>query len=596
MPFAERLRSQFVEARAAARMARHLPVLFPGVRGSGALFLEENRKHLPDRTAILFEDERYTWADFDARANAYARFFARQGVGPGDAVALFMDNRPEYLFALMGLSKLRAVAACLNTHVTGSALAHAVRIGEPKFILAGTEHADAISRTVEGGAEPAVRVLLLGSPSDAPDAATVDDDIARESQTPVTPHDPKNTEPGMFLYTSGTTGLPKAAIVTNQRFLAAAFGFGEILHEATSEDVIYVCLPLYHGTAQWGGFGASLVTGAAIALRRKFSASNFWSDVVRFGATRAVYIGELCRYLLLQSEHPDERSHRLQSMTGNGLRKDVWVPFQERFGIPIIREFYGATEGNAPLANLEGRPGMIGRIARGQALVRCNLETGLVERDRRGRAVRVDRPGETGLFIGRISRLRRFDGYVDARSTESKVLHDVFKRGDSWFNSGDLMTLHEDDWLSFADRVGDTFRWKGENVSTGEVSLALNRAPGVVESIVYGVTVPGHEGRAGMACLRTSVPLDLEAFREHTEKELPNYARPLFLRLESELRTTSTFKHQRGDYVTEGYDPEKVKEPVFALVDGRYLRVDKSLFEGVRSGDIVPGGSRISRG
>jgi acyl-CoA synthetase (AMP-forming)/AMP-acid ligase II len=308
---------------------------------------------------------------------------------------------------------------------------------------------------------------------------------------------------------------------------------------------------------------------------------------VRFGATRCLYVGELCRYLLQSPEGPHDRAHRVRIMTGNGLRPDVWTPFQERFGVPLIREFYGATEGNAPLFNVEGRPGMIGRLAMAQALVACDPESGVPARDGRGRCVRVTRPGETGLLIGRISFFRRFDGYVDERATDAKILRDVFRRGDAWFNTGDLMTLHDDDWLSFADRVGDTFRWKGENVSTGEVSLVLNGAPGVLESNVYGVTVPGSEGRAGMACLRVSESFDADAFKAYVDNALPGYARPLFLRIEPVLRTTGTFKNQKSEYVSEGFDPSKIREPLYALVGGRYVRLDEALYERIKGGGAL---------
>lgn len=592
MPLATRLRSDLLEARVAARMLRHLPLVLPGVRAGATVLMEKHIATIPDRPAIWFEDERYTWGEFDARANAYARFFTARGVGPGDTVALLMDNRPEYLFTIMGLSKIGAVCACVNTHATGSALAHAVRLGKPRFLLAGTEHAAAASKALSENADSPLSVVVISDRGEAPDVETVDAEIAAQSTAPVPRFVPKNTDPAMYLYTSGTTGLPKAAIVTGQRFLLAAFAFGEIFMEATPEDVVYVCLPLYHGTAQWGGLGGILATGASIALRRKFSASNFWPDVVRFGATRALYIGELCRYLLLQPPSPADRSHGIRVMTGNGLRRDVWTPFQERFGIPLIREFYGATEGNAPLANIEGRPGMVGRLPGGQALLACDPETGAVRRNARGRCVRVETPGETGLLVGRITLFRRFDGYLDQRATESKVLRDVFRRGDAWFNTGDLMTLHEDDWLSFADRVGDTFRWKGENVSTNEVSLALNRAPGVLDSNVFGVKVPNAEGRAGMACLRVSESFDLDAFRQHVDSVLPSYARPLFLRIERELRTTSTFKHQKVDYVAEGYDPAKVEEPLHVRLDDRYVPVDSDVYARIQRSEVVPGSRR----
>jgi fatty-acyl-CoA synthase len=585
MSLRTRLETRLLEARALARALPNLPATLPGVRSSGTQLLERNAERVADGPAILFEDERYTWAEFDGRANAYARFLAAHGVGPGDSVALLMDNRPEYLFTLMGLSKIRAVAACINTNLVGAPLAHAVSIVGPKLVVEGVEHAGAVTRAF-GETGNRASIVTVSSASDPSRPGSADAEIASMSSAPLRIARAKNTEPAMYLYTSGTTGLPKAAVVTNQRFLLACFAFGKILLEATSDDVNYVCLPLYHGTAQWGGLGGSLATGATIALRRKFSASNFWSDAVRFGATRCLYVGELCRYLLQSPPGPHDRAHRVRIMTGNGLRPDVWTPFQERFGIPLIREFYGATEGNAPLFNVEGRPGMIGRLARGQSLVACDPNSGVPTRDRRGRCVEVTRPGETGLLVGRITFLRRFDGYVDGRATESKILRDVFRRGDAWFNTGDLVTLHDDDWLSFADRVGDTFRWKGENVSTGEVSLVLNRAPGVLESNVYGVAVPGADGRAGMACMRVSDSFDVDAFKAHVDKELPGYARPLFLRIEPVLRTTGTFKNQKAEYVSEGFDPSKVTEPLYALVEGRYVRIDGVLYERIKNAGI----------
>lgn len=583
MPFLTRLETRLAEARARLRVVPHLPATLPGVRSSGTQLLEKNAERFSDRPAILFEDERYSWGEFDGRANAYARFFAAHGVARGDSVALMMDNRPEYLFALMGLSKLSAVTACINTNLVGSTLAHAVRISKPKLVIEGIEHSGVVTRAL---AESGERLASFTVSSDLSRTGSADDEIASMSTTPVRIQPSKNTDPAMYLYTSGTTGLPKAALVTNQRFLLACFAFGKVLLEATSDDVTYVCLPLYHGTAQWGGLGGSLATGAAMALRRKFSASNFWSDAVRFGATRCLYVGELCRYLLQSPEGPHDRAHRVRIMTGNGLRPDVWTPFQERFGVPLIREFYGATEGNAPLFNVEGRPGMIGRLPSGQALVACDPDSGVPKRDQKGRCIEVTRPGETGLLVGRITFLRRFDGYVDGRATDAKILRDVFRHGDAWFNTGDLVTLHDDDWLSFADRVGDTFRWKGENVSTGEVSLVLNRAPGVLESNVYGVTVPGADGRAGMACMRVSESFDVGAFKAFVDRELPTYARPLFLRIEPQLRTTGTFKNQKAEYVAEGFDPAKVTEPLYALVEGRYVRIDGSVYERIKNGAL----------
>jgi acyl-CoA synthetase (AMP-forming)/AMP-acid ligase II len=591
MALRDRLHSATVRARAVARLLPHFLDLRRGGHASAALLLERNAEQWPDSTAILYENEVASWAELNAQANRWARFFLSLGVAHGDVVTLVMDNRPEYLFALMGLSKIRAVAACVNTNVTGSALAHAVRIGKPRLVLAGSEHEAAVREISaalgEGFARP--RIVVHEEAPGAALGSTVNAEIDSGDRTNLGGLSPCTDEPMTYLYTSGTTGLPKAAIVTNQRFLATSYGFGKILHEAGPGDVVYVTLPLYHGTGQWGGFGACLTTGAALALRRKFSASAFWADAVRFRATRMTYIGELCRYLLHQPESPDEKRHLIRVAVGNGLRPDVWTTFQKRFGIPMIREFYGATEGNAPLANLEGRTGMIGRIGMGQALLACDPATGAVRRDANGRAHRLEKAGETGLFAGRISRVATFDGYVDTEATSAKVLHDVFKKGDAWFNTGDLLTLHEDSWVSFADRVGDTFRWKGENVSTNEVAELLNGAPGVLESNVYGVVVPGADGRAGMASLRVSAEFDVGVFARHVLERLPKFARPLFLRVQPDMRVTATLKHQKVEYRTEGYDPGKVREPIFVLQGQRYEAVTPELFHRIQTGEAVPG-------
>lgn len=585
-----RVRSASVQIRALARLLPHINQIRRGGGASAALLLERNADRFPHSLALRFLDERYTWAELDRLANRWAHVLSQRGVARGDVVALVMDNRPEYVASLLGAGKLRAIVACVNTNLTGAALVHALSVSNARVVVAGSEHEAAVrSALSEMDANAVPKLLVQTDRGGTPSANRIDAALAAAETGRIGYLAPRNDEPMTYLYTSGTTGLPKAAVVTNQRFMATAYGFGKLLHEATPEDVIYVPLPLYHGTGQWAGLGASLATGACLALRRKFSASKFWSDVVTFGATRFAYIGELCRYLLLQPESEDEKHHKIRIATGNGLRPDVWGPFQKRFRIPMIREFYGATEGNAPLANLEGRPGMLGRLGFGQAVIECDPETGDVVRDARGRCVRVETPGTKGLLIGKISRLATFDGYIDGRATESKILRDVFSKGDAWFNTGDLVTVHEDDWLSFADRVGDTFRWKGENVSTSEVALALNEAPGVLESNVYGVTVPGAEGRAGMASLRVSDSFDIPAFSRHVTSKLPSYARPLFLRLDDGIQVTSTFKHQKRDYMRAGFDPESVKAPLYVLMNGVYQKVDRELYERISKGALTPG-------
>jgi acyl-CoA synthetase (AMP-forming)/AMP-acid ligase II len=586
----DRVRSLGLRARAVRALLAHVPDLHRGAHTSGATLLERHSRARPDAPALFFLERTYTWAEVNEQANRWARLLLAEGVTRTDVVALVMDSRPEYVFALLGASKLGAVTACVNTNLTGSALAHAMRVANVRLVVAGSEHENAVDQVLTEVRPfgPPPRLLVQLDEGGTSERDPIDTRLAAMRTTDVGGPRPSGKAPMTYLYTSGTTGLPKAAIVTNQRFLLAAHVFGLVLCEATPADVIYVSLPLYHGTGQWGGLGTALTTGAAMALRRKFSASAFWKDAVRYRATRALYIGELCRYLLHQPPAPEDGAHSVQVAVGNGLRPDVWKPFQMRFKIPLIREFYGATEGNAVLANLEGRAGMLGRFGRGQAVIECDLESGKPRRGSDGRCRRIERPGEVGLFIGRISRLARFDGYLDQKATNSKVLRDVFRRGDTWFNSGDLVTLHEERWLSFADRVGDTFRWKGENVSTAEVALLINAAPGVVESNVFGVSLPGSDGKAGMACLVVAPDFDVGAFGSYAEERLPRYARPLFLRLLHDMQVTSTLKQKKTDYRSEGYDPARFDDPLFFSLDGRYERMTPEWYREIRAGKLVP--------
>jgi len=580
--------------RAVARLLGSVRYLRPGAPVSVATLLEERVRKGPDDLALAWLDDRWTWAAFDEQAGRYAAFFAGEGVGKGDVVALLMENRPDFLFALMGLSRLGATASLINTNLVGRALVHAITVCGARRLLVGEERLEAVEHVAdelegvdvekglyvkrdEGGHDMGTR-RVIDAELEAADARSAPRDPA-----------PKVDDVFCYIYTSGTTGLPKAAIIRNSRMLMANLSFGHLMHRSRPGDVIYVTLPLYHSSAMFLGFGAALATGAAVALRRKFSASAFWEDARRFQATSFIYIGELCRYLLNRPVQPGERDHRLRVGVGNGMRGDIWVPFQERFGVPLLREFYGATEGNAPLINLEGRPGMIGRLRAGQALVRCDATTGEPLRDAAGRCERVA-PGEVGLLIGRISKLTSFDGYVDEKATEKKVLRDVFKPGDRWFDSGDLLQLHEGRWLSFADRAGDTFRWKGENVSTNEVADILDAFPTVHEANVYGVEIPGADGRAGMAAVKTEEGFDLEAFAAHVNEELASYQRPLFLRLlAGDMNVTGTFKHQKVEYRDQGWDPARVDDPLFVLLEGRYQPLDAGLADRIRQGEVVPG-------
>jgi fatty-acyl-CoA synthase len=337
--------------------------------------------------------------------------------------------------------------------------------------------------------------------------------------------------------------------------------------------------------------GSALMSGAVLVLARKFSARRFWSDCRENEVTSFQYIGELCRYLLHAPEHADETRHRVRVCIGNGLRPEIWEQFQERFGIPKIIEFYGATEGNVALMNLDGKVGAIGRLPRivrgvmGVALIRYDVAKDEHERGPKGFCIPC-KPGEVGEAIGRITAMSRFDGYSSPEATEKKILRNVFKTGDAYFRTGDLMRMDDEDYFYFVDRIGDTFRWKGENVSTNEVAEVLSVCPGVKEANVYGVTVPGQDGRAGMAALVVEPGFDPAALAERAARELPAYARPVFVRLLPQIEITGTFKHRKVELVKEGFDPAAISDPLYFLDGERgYVRLDPALFGRIARGE-----------
>ena len=592
MRFGERLETRWTELRSVGRMLPALLRVRPGSTCSASSLLSERAAERPGDPAILFEDRRLSWSEVESQVNRAANALREAGVQPGQAVALLMDNRPEFAVAATALSRVRAIGALINTNVTGKALAHAIRVSAARHVLVGGEHAASLAEAlpqVEGlDAEGVLEWSDRATPGQEARFASFDELSESQRETPpaIAGAPPSVDAPAYYIYTSGTTGLPKAAIISGKRLLSAVAMMGRGIFELAPGDVHYVTLPLYHSAGFFGGWASALGTGACMALRRKFSARGFIEDVRRYDATSFIYIGELCRYLLNTEPRPEDRQHRLRIAGGNGLRPDIWRELQERFAIPLIREYYGATEGSAPLVNFAGRPGMVGRLLPGSVIVVCDPETGEIRRNAAGRCDRVAE-GETGLLLSRLAGSLNYDGYVDAEASRKKVLEGVFRDGDRYFNTGDLLTLHEDGWITFADRVGDTFRWKGENVSTNEVAEILNGAPGVQESNVYGVQVPGAEGRAGMASLSCGDDFTVDAFAAYVAKELPVYQRPYFLRIQKGMRITGTFKHQKVDYQREGYDPARVSDPLYLLDGDKYVPLDEETFDGIQSQRIA---------
>ena len=529
---------------------------------------EEAVDKFPDNVAVEDEHRSLTYRELDALANRYGHWAKGRGLRRGEVIALVMMNRVEYRAAWLGFSKVGIATALINTNLSGQALAHCLTISGAFNVVADED----CWRQVEE-ARPFVKqnlmlwVLGLDGADEASERRGLDNAVrggssvrpsksAREGLT--------NRDTALFIFTSGTTGLPKAARIPHSRARTYMRAFAGCT-ESTPEDRIYNCLPLYHSTGGLVGVGAALLNGARLVIRKRFSVSNFWPDVRTSGATMFVYIGELCRYLVNAPPNEDERAHKLRLAFGNGLRPEVWPEFQSRFAIPRILEFYGSTEGNVSLFNFDGKQGSIGRVPKflknriNIRLVRfdVNEEQPIRGADGLCQAAAV---GEIGEAIGMIGEDIRhdFSGYADKAASEKKILTDVFKRGDRWFRTGDLMRQDADGYFYFVDRIGDTFRWKGENVSTGEVEQRLAEAPGVREVIAYGVQVPGHDGKAGMVAVVPEGRFNAKAFADYADQELPTYARPVFVRLIKAVDTTGTFKYRKVDLVAEGYDPDQV--------------------------------------
>ena len=529
-----------------------------------------------DNPALIGADETLSYAALARRVAHYADW-AVQEMPAGTVVALLMPNQPDYIAIWLGLTQAGCVVALLNTNLASDALHHCI-------VAAAATHAIVAGSLAERAGEAAAQLgpsIRWWSHGGGPWPSM---DLAPGTRARSTgPHRPAPDGRALLIYTSGTTGLPKAANVSHARVLDWSGWFAGMM-DATVEDRLYDCLPLYHSTGGIAAVGAMLVAGGALVLRERFSASRFWTDVDETGCTIFQYIGELCRYLLQSAPQPAETRHRLRLCCGNGLSGAVWPSFQERYKIPQILEFYAATEGSVSLYNCEGKPGAIGRIPAFLAhrfpldLVRCDPNTAQPLRDAAGRCIRVAE-GEAGEAISLLGAgaARRFEGYTDPDASARKVLHDVFEPGDHWFRTGDLMRKDAAGFYYFVDRLGENYRWKGENVATTEVASVVLACPGVVDAAVYGVSVPGAEGKAGMAAIVVDGTFELRALRAHLETHLPNYACPLFIRQSTNLDKTGTFKLNKTALAHQGY--ANSTDPVWCYDKdaGAYVRLDGSI-------------------
>ena len=545
--------------------------------------LEEAAVAHAERAFVLFEERRITYAALNAEANRVAHAARQMGLRTGDVVALFMHNRPEFIATWAGFAKLGVTVALINTQLRGQALRHALATAGARTLVVGIECLENVASAGENLVE---WLLVRGDPA-AGGAADLDATLARmpaDDPDPALRADLVAGNDLFYVSTSGTTGLPKAARLSHMRFLGVGDGMSAVAgYEA--DDIIACTLPLDHGAGGRVVVSGALARGAAIALHRRFSASRFWDDARRLGVTAWQYIGEMCRYLVNQPPTPRDRDHQLRVMMGAGLGPTVWTAFQERFGVARILEGWSSTEANTSLINVDGRIGSCGRIPfkerHNGRLIRWDAETETHPRDGAGFCVECA-AGEVGEFVGMIPNLPgsgagRFEGYTSPDDTERKILRGVFQVGDAWYRSGDLLWHDDEDYFYFVDRIGDTFRWKSENVSTQEVADALAGFPGLESANVYGVVVPGAEGRAGMAALVLAAPdlFDGRAFYQFTTDRLPSYAAPVYVRLVPQADVTTTFKLRKLDLQRDGYDLARVTDPLYVRDDAArtYVRL-----------------------
>uniref|UniRef100_A0A3B3ZSQ3 long-chain-fatty-acid--CoA ligase n=1 Tax=Periophthalmus magnuspinnatus TaxID=409849 RepID=A0A3B3ZSQ3_9GOBI len=553
-------------------------------------------KTTPNKPFVYFQDECFTYKQADELSNKTARVFLQSGLNKGDVVALFSQNSPMFVWLWLGLTKIGCVAAFINFNIRSKSLLHCFEVSGAKVLVAAQELRDAVDEVLPSLQQQQVSVLVL---SDKWSSSGVESFTQKMDQVSSAPLSPNVTcgltllSPAVYIYTSGTTGLPKAAILSQIKLLLMSF-----VHMSmgrTSDEVLYISLPLYHTTGFIGVVGA-ICLGYTVALRSKFSVSNFWNDCRKYNATAILYIGETLRYLCNTPKSLNDRNHNVKLAIGNGTRPDVWREFLTRFGDIRVIEFYGATESNCSFINYFRKIGAVGRDfflykwMNPYAFIKFDVDRGEVVRDSSGFCVKVAR-GEPGLLVSKITPWAPFIGYMgDMKQTESKRLHNVFKKGDTYFNTGDMFLVDKEGFVYFYDRTGDTFRWKGENVATTEVADILTMADCIQEANVYGVSVPGNEGRAGMAAiaLKEGLKFDPTTVFKHVVNLLPVYARPLFIRIQESLSITGTFKHQKGKLTEEEFDPNKISDPLYFLdmKEKDYVPLTVNIYDSLVTGTI----------
>ncbi|CAD6189220.1 unnamed protein product [Caenorhabditis auriculariae] len=553
------------------------------------IFLEQVKKH----------PNKITYAELNKLMNKYANLFKADGYKPGDVVALFMENSIDFFALWLGLSKVGVISAFINSNLKMEPLAHSIRVSNCRCVITTTTLLSTLRSAIDKELLSSETNIVLSS-GQSEGLRTLETELPNVSTAE--PHCPEANFQSVlcYIYTSGTTGNPKPAVIKHFRYYWISMGsvnsFG-----LKSDDVIYITMPMYHSAAGIMGIGSIISLGTTVVIRKKFSASNFWKDCVKYNCTASQYIGEICRYLLAQPPCPEEKNNKIRIMWGNGLRPEIWKDFVERFGIARIGELYGSTEGNSNIVNIDNHVGSCGFMPiytwlgflYPVRLIKVDKETGELVRTEKGLCVPC-KPGEIGEMVGVIKSqdaLLKFEGYVNEGDTQKKIYKDVFKKGDRCFASGDVLYWDELGYLYFKDRCGDTFRWKGENVSTTEVEGILQPVMDVEDATVYGVQVGKNEGRAGMASIVLRDGCDLEKFLKETALRLTSnlamYAVPLFIRICKEVDKTGTFKLKKTDLQKDGFNLAKCKSDklfYWSSSEKQYLPLDENMQEDIDSG------------
>jgi citronellyl-CoA synthetase len=580
-------------------MKKYGPVLvevqkLPPVRNqSWGLLVQENAIQYSDKIAIKFEDTNLTYQEFNEIVNQYANYFISLGLKRGDAAKVLIKNRVEFLFVYTANAKIGVISSLINTDLRRKTLIHCLNLTPGKIIIVGEECYDAFNNvTDELNLTDSLELCFIPdraeieTPEGFIDLTTVIKDFPKTN--PSTTAEILNTDVLAYLFTSGTTGMPKAARLTHQRVISPGFAFANLWGDITSDDIMYIPLPFFHGTAIMTGWSSILINGGTLALARKFSSSRFWDDCRKYNATGFSYVGELCRYLMNVPPQPSDKDNSVRFVIGNGLRPEIWNDFKERFDIPLIGEFYGSSEGNIGFGNFLNFDCTVGYSMGTYAIVEYDINEDKPIRDKENGFMKKVKKGEVGLLLGESLGPSKFAGYTDEKATEAKLFRNVFKEGDEWFNTGDLMRDQGCNHAQFVDRLGDTYRWKGHNVSTTEVEEIFNLFDQVSMCSAYGVKIPNTDGRAGMAAIVSESNisnLDFKKLNTVLNENLAPYAIPIFIRVKKELTTTHSFKFKKVDLKREGFNIDIIKDPLYIKLPdkSKYVPLTKEIYNDINN-------------